>query len=295
MAGAGGGRDALGDQTISAFERDLLGWIDCREPAASTTAVVLGDLYTTGDCIRMATGDRRRPWTLYLTNRQRIGPFDRYRTGGWEGQYEMGLLRSTGLLAGLASGVRYDVIPADNSLELSIYNSPYNGDLFRPGDQLTPWSRPNINGFNRYPAGFQPYWHAVDNIRHAERDSLTLVFDYRQDFRRSPVIRRDSWIGAETEGQRLTGRARVKSGSLTIETHVQLAGRLVVENGATLAISEAGRLVVEDASTLILHMGSRLVVDGSLHVDGVLLPYADSSIETGESGRLTSGAGRRMR
>ncbi len=292
MAGAGGGYDARGDETISAFERDLLGWIDCRQLSTSEPNVIVRDLYTSADCFRIETANRKRPSLLYVTNRQRIGPFDRYRKSGVQNQFEIGLLRTTGLLVGLAHGNRYEVVPADNNLELSTRNRDYDGDLFQPGSQLTPWTRPSINGFTRYPAGSDPYWHAIDNIRDHPADSQVMVFDYVQDFREGLVVRQNSWMGPESAGTELSGRGRLAGGRLIVDTDIEVTGRLTIEEGATLEISRNGSVQIESGGTLLVRGGGRLRVDGALHVDGVMLPLAESKIDIGRTARLTAGTTR---
>lgn len=289
MAGAGGGYDARGDETISAFERDLLGWITCRPLSTTESNIVVRDLYTTADCIRIETASRKRPSLLYVTNRQRVGPFDRYRTSGVQNQFEIGLLRTTGLLIGLAFRNRYEVLPADNDLQLSTRNEDYEGDLFQAGSQLTPWTRPSINGFTRYPAGADPYWHGIDNIRNHPSDSLVMVFDYVEDFREDIVVRQDSWMGRESAGTQLSGRGRVVGGRLTVDTDIRVTGRLTVEEGAALEIGRSGSVQIECGGALLIRGGGRLRVDGALHVDGVMLPLAESQIALGGTARLTAG------
>ncbi|MBT8399793.1 MAG: hypothetical protein KJO98_04895 [Rhodothermia bacterium] len=289
MAGAGGGYDARGDETISAFERDLLGWIECRQLSTSQTNVIVRDLYTSGDCVRLETARRTRPSLLYVTNRQRIGPFDRYRQSGAQEQFEIGLLRTTGLLVGLAFRNRYEVLPADNNLVLSTRNEDYEGDLFQPGSQLTPWTRPSINGFTRYPADSEPFWHAIDNIRRHPTDRRVIVFDYVDDFRESIVVRQNSWMGRESSGTELSGRGRIVGGRLIVDSDIHVTGRLTIEEGATLEIGRAGRVQIHRSGSVLVRGGGRLRVDGALHVEGVMLPLAESQIEIGRTAQLTAG------
>ncbi|HMB90047.1 MAG TPA: hypothetical protein VKP65_04315, partial [Rhodothermales bacterium] len=74
MAGAGGGWDTRGDETISAFERDLLGWIDCENLTEARADIPITDLYTASDCKKIMLGGTSNGQVLYLTNRQRLGP-----------------------------------------------------------------------------------------------------------------------------------------------------------------------------------------------------------------------------
>lgn len=272
MAGVGGGRDVRGSDPISAFERHLLGWIDCPLLDAPQQGLVLRDLYTTSDCYRLALGPR----TLFLSNLQRLGPFDPLRRGGRQGEYEMGLLRTTGLLAMLTEGTRVDVLPADNTLQLSIHNADYRGDLWHPQTQrqLSPWTRPNINGFTQYPADYNPHWAAVDHIRTTPTDTTTLRFDFWPDFRENPVIQADSWMGAETTGYVFSAPIRIEPGvTLFLSTaitassgvHVAPGGRLVVEAQGHLHLGEQGLLLVAPGATVVVSSSASL--DGRVWLD----------------------------
>jgi hypothetical protein len=289
MAGAGGGRDARGDETISAFERHLLDWIDCPALASDTDAVRLRDLYVSGDCRRIeleAAGDRR----LFVSNRQRLGPFDRPRRAGVDGRFDMGLLRTTGLLVGLAQHTRYDVLPADNSLELSVGSEAYQGDLFGPGSskQLTPWTRPTINGYTTRRIRQEVRWHALDDIRASETDRKVLIFDYVADFRKRPIIREDSWMGWETDGQVIAAPLTIMEGAtLTVLTAVTLAGRVTLRPGTRLKIARGGALTLAPNAALVLATNSTLEIEGQAHIEGVVAPQAGSSIELLPTGRIT--------
>ena len=156
-------------------------------------------------------------------------------------------LMTTGLIVGMGQGsgstVRYDELPADNTLDRNIFSSTFQGDLYAPttAKQVTPWTRPNINGYTIYPGGFTPSWDAIDNIRYTGGANGQMAFDYIEDFRTQPVIRADSWIGAETN-------------DYTFQTD------LVVEAGATLTIA-AG-------TTLNFAAGKGIDVYGSLNIEG---------------------------
>lgn len=295
MAGAGGARDARGDELISAFERDLLGWIDCPVLAASQAGVRLGDLYTTSACTKIVLGGDAGGRVLYLTNRQRLGPFDRLRRGGRAGQFEMGLLRTTGLLAMLADGVRLDVLPADNTLDLAAHNNAYTGDLFGPATatQLTPWTRPNSNGYTRYPRGFAPGWHALDRIRHTGAAGGAMAFDYLEDFRQNPVIREDSWIGEETRGYTFTAPLVVTGAStLHLGTALSIANRLRVEPGATVLVEAGAEVTLPARSVIDLGLGARLIIEGRLILRGLLKQSPGAQFITRAGGTISVAAPR---
>ncbi len=273
MAGAGGAWDARGDETVSAFERDLLGWIDCDVLAASHDDARLADLYTTSDCKKIILDGDHGGRALYLTNRQRLGVFDRQRRGGQDGQFEMGLLRTTGLLVMLADGVRLDVLPADNTLDLSAQDAPYAGDLFSPATaaQLTPWTRPNTSGFTIYPPGFTPSWQALDRIRYTGAPGGEMTFDYVEDFRQRPVIRQDSWIGDETRSHTFEAPLVVTDAStLHVETMLSVAKKLRVEPGATVVIEAGADVTLTAGSVLDLAWNATVIVEGHLRLRGLL-------------------------
>lgn len=285
MAGAGGGWDARGDETIAAFERDLLGWIRCT-PLTTDRTITLGDLYATSDC---ATLDLPSGWRLYLTNRQRLGPFARPRTGGRDPQFEMGLLRTTGLLVGLADGVRYDVLPADNTLDLAPTDAPYAGDLYDPrvAPQLTPWTRPNVDGWTEYPPGTTPSWHGIDRIRYADTAARTLAIDFVTDIRTRPTIRRASWMGPETAGTAFRAPVHVTNGAtLYIETAITLAAGLRVDPGATVVVGPEGEVRVPTGATIQLAPGATVEVSGTLWLDGTVVQQAGAALKRAGDGRI---------
>ncbi len=291
MAGAGGGRDCRGDQTISAFERDLLGWIDCETMSEGRNGVRLTDLYTTSACVKIPLANDARGRTLFLTNRQRLGPFDRLRRGGAYGQYDFGLLRTTGLLVTMAEGVRFDVLPADDTLDLSIFDADYDGDLFGPATkrQLTPWTRPNTSGFTRYPPGFRPDWRALDDVRYTGAPGGEMAFDLVDDFRERPVIRADSWIGDETKGHTFARPMRVTDGStLTLGTRLTFARMLRVEPGATVVVAPGALVTLAPGGVLDLEAGARVVVEGTLVLDGLLGFFPGATLLTRNGGRIVS-------
>ncbi len=262
--------DTRGDMLISAVERDMLDedWIECPVLSGSGT-VTLGDLYATSDCRRIVLPGPTEERTLYITNRQRIGYFDRLQFNPCQGSYH-GLME-TGLLVQLREGKRAAVIAADNTLELSIDTSAYAGDLFGPGSmtQLTPWTRPNISGFAQYPPDFvlqEGNWQALDDIRMTGGSSGEMAFDYIVDVRERPVIREDSWMGAETSGTRFRSNILVMDGArLTIEagTEIHLAegADLIVSGEGTLAFEREARVVLGPGSS-VENRGTILLPDG---------------------------------
>lgn len=290
LAGAGGGLDARGDETISAFERDLLGWIDCTVLTEEQAAIHIADLYTTSACIKLPLGGSDAGRVLYLTNRQRLGPFDVLREGGIDTRYEMGQLRTTGLLAMLVDGIRVDVLPADNTLDLSVRNAAYEGDLWGPSTatQLTPWTRPNIHGYTHYPAAYEPSWQAIDNIRYIQNGDSTMAFDYHADFRQHTVFREESWIGDETAGYHFENEVVVERGTtLHLGTALTFADGLRVEAGATVLVDVNAQVTLGSDSVLDLARGATVVVRGRLQMDGLLQHRAGARLLTEDNGTIS--------
>ncbi len=248
MPGAGGADDMAGNETISAFERDLIGWIRCTPLQRDEQGVRIDGVYSSGDCRTIELDNGSTGKTLYLSNLQRDNYFDDLHIYNPDCFYAEDGLKSTGLLVGMRKGsgsnTRYDELPADNTLEISNDASTYAGDLYGPSTatQITPWTRPNSNGCTRYARdsdcddpGFVPSWKAVDNIRYERGSSGPIIFDFIEDFRARPTIREDSWIGKETSGEIIRGNLIVESGAvLTIEPGTELRfarGRGVTVHG----------------------------------------------------------------
>lgn len=287
--------DARGDLTISAFERDLLGWIDCPTLRRDTT-VTLGDLYATGACAQLATtsaGGRQRQ--LYLTNRQRVGPFDRLRTNTCTTPPNEQGLKTTGLLAMLAEEHRrVAVLAADGTLDLSIAAAPYQGDLFGPSTQtqLSPWTRPNSNGYTTYPPGFAmrpEHWQALEQIG-AAHEAVPLRFTYRADARVRPSFYTDAWIGPETNGDTLVGPLTIHDGAtLTLAPGLALAlaGTPTVTVRGTLALTDpALSTLTEDPLSIVVEVGGQLIVGDSLQPGGRFQLPAGATLDLGAAGRL---------
>lgn len=277
MAGHGG-KDTRGDMTLSAYERDDLrdGWITCHRLATDTT-VVITDLYTdpSANCYTLLIPFGRDPKILYLSNRQRIGFFDRLQRNDATAS-DHGLM-TTGLLPMLTYQGRTSVLAADNTLDLSAETRAYQGDLYGPETktQLTPWTRPNINGYaTTYPADFvarASHFKAIDEIRYTDGPNGEMTFRYVRDFRRRPVIRADSWIGPETAGYTFTDTVVVTGGStLTLETALTFTGTVRVEKGCSLVIEDGATVYFAPGSVLILGPRTQLVVRGTLTMDGTL-------------------------
>ncbi len=288
--------DARGDLTISAWERHILndGWIDC--PVLRESEVItLTDLYSgdTSNCRRLVIPEAHRTRTLYLSNRQRAGFFDVSTSSACSPRSDLGLM-ATGLLVTLSREGRYAVLPADNSLDLGIMSSTYEGDLFGPGSgmQLTPWTRPNISGFTEYPPGFamqEGNWQAIDAIRMGE--GMDMGFDYVTDIRIDPIIRANSWIGAETSGETIRGHMVVEAGAtLTIEpgtvlffaSDARITVRGTLDARQVTFTSEGGSW-----SGIEFAPGGRGVLDGSVveHADRATLGY--SRPDEGRVGTVT--------
>ncbi len=291
MAGAGGAQDCQGSQTISAYERDLLDWIDCTVLDSSTKDLPLGDLYTTSDCYKLHLEANPMGRRIYLSNLQRVGYFDQIRRGGINGQFDMGLLRTTGMLITYARGYSADILPADNTLQLVIDNSAYDGDLFGPGTatQLTPWTRPNSSGYNRYAGDIQHTWAAIDNIRYDAADTTQILFDFAQDFRNHPVIREDSWMSGGLEGFIFDTPVRVTNNStLTIEQDVTIANTLWLDRNVTVHVAEGATLHLNPSSTLHMLGSARITVAGTLVMDGLVQRSIHTPIVRVDNGVIRS-------
>ncbi len=291
MAGAGGAWDCAGSQTISAFERDFMGWIDCKILDTSAPNLILGDLYTTSDCYKIQFEEEPLGKRLYLSNLQRISPFDRLRSGGMNNEYQMGLLRTTGMLAVYADGYRADILPADNNLQLANDNASYKGDLYDPttATQITPWTRPNSNGYNAYPANYEVNWAAIDNIRFDARDSTKLVFDFHSDFRQNPVIREDSWMSSNLDGFDFSNSVKIMNGAtLTIEQDVIISGALLLDRNSKIVVSPSGTLRLSETSILQMNGSAKIEVAGKLVLDGMIQRSLNTQILTIEEGVIQS-------
>lgn len=291
MAGSGGAQDCAGSQTIAAYERELLGWIDCTTLKQSQKGIRIGDLYSTSDCYKIELDHDRRSRRIYLSNLQRVGYFDRYLRTGSTNQFEIGLLRTTGLLPMLVDGKGVDILPADNTMQIANDNAAYEGDLWGPGTkvQLTPWTRPNINGFTEYPGNYEPSWVAIDRIRPDNVDPHTLLLDFYEDFRLRPVIREDSWMGPHLNGYAFKSTLAVTNQrTLHIQTAITIESALVLHAGSTVVIAEGAHVRMAPRSHLWLKNGTTLIVKGTLTLDGILSRMASSQLIIEGSGLINS-------
>ncbi|MBT8400286.1 MAG: hypothetical protein KJO98_07405, partial [Rhodothermia bacterium] len=285
--------DCAGSLTMSAMERDLrhLGWIECQKLTRDTT-VVVRDVYSadSSNCFRAGVlGPDGKHANLYLSNRQRIGNFDRLRTESCYGVRSDHGLMTTGLLATMVDRkFQVSVLAADNSIELGLLASGYEGDMFRPPNatQLTPWTTPNIHGLSRYPSGYalRPAdFVAIDSVRYSHDDPTVMEFDYRTDFRQSPTIRRDSRIGIESGSLVLQGLVRVTNQSeLSFAASSSIHGAVVVEGGSSVHVLGEVDVVMD---TLHLKQGASLQIDGGLTIT-TLFKNEGGRIDVGEGGHL---------
>jgi hypothetical protein len=279
--------DVRGDYTIAAFERESMngGWIECNLLEESRSDILINDLYTgqAENCYKLIVPNRAgADRTIYLSNRQRIGFFDRLHRDDSIPSYTGGL-RTTGLLvtatqtAPFYPGVRFAVVAADNTLALNDSAYSYQGDLFSPSTsvQLTPWTRPNIAAFTSFPDNLriaESHFQAIDRIRETGGPNGAMTFDYVRDFRTRPVIREDSWMGRETDGHTFTADVAVTdSATLTIESNVKIASSLTIGAGSTVVVT--GSLALTRSSLLRMMAGSclrgpgYLMVEGSIQID----------------------------
>ncbi len=287
--------DTRGDMTISAWERDILnaGWISCSTLTGTGHGITIGDLYdTTNNCktttIPRVIGATTEQYQLYLSNRQRLGFFDVVQTEPCA-PVDLGLL-DTGLLVHIARDNRnlLGTVAADNTLDLSLSITTYDGDLFDEDEmnQLTPWSRPNINGFaTTYPTNIvmqTENWKALDNIR---RSGNNMVFDFLPDFRNSPKIRVDSWMGFESTGITLTGTTHVTNESvLTISEDITITNltidpdaEVLVETGVTVTVT--GNLTIQNGGRLHVRPGGLLTAEGLRYLGHSISVNADTYLD----------------
>lgn len=278
MAGSGGSRDTRGDETISAYERDVLdnGWVTC-STLIQQGRYTISDLYSdnTANCYKLRLPFASfQPRTLYVSNRQRIGYFDQIRTNTCTAPPNEHGLKTTGLLMTIAQGDRVAVVPSDNSLALNNESRIYTGDLYGPetATQLTPWTIPNIFGYTIYPEGLvlqDDDFKAIDNIDYSGGKNGEMAFDYVADFRERPVIREDSKIGAETAGYEFSTDVVVTGESvLSLNTTLAFSSVLRVERGSEVVIGSEGDVWMKAGSTLEMEDSTRVWVQGTLTIDG---------------------------
>jgi M6 family metalloprotease-like protein len=278
MAGAS---DARGDETISAYERDVLGWISCKR-MTSDTLVVVGDLYSSsGDnCFTMAGVQfqpRGRPRRLYVSYRQRIGPFDRLlHEEAPQARSDQGLMDTGILVMATSADGRVGPVPADGDLGLSPHAAAYRGDLFQAGSRLTPWTVPNSSGLLGFPRGLteapEALYQGLHILDAAGQSGMRL--HYRPDERVAARFE-DGDVLPSLPGLRFSGGATVR-GRVVLEGDASFRDSLTVRRFSTLKVS--GTL---DTALLVLGDGATLRVDGSVVV---------SRARTGRRARVIVGA-----
>ncbi|NNE70763.1 MAG: hypothetical protein HKN29_10435 [Rhodothermales bacterium] len=288
----GGAGDARGDETISAYERDLLGWITCT-PLVRDTTVVVRDLYSSDrdNCFTYKApipgSDRTR--TIYLSNRQRIGPFDVLSTEtDPRAASDQGLMETGLLVMATESGGRAGPVPADAGLHLSAAAADYEGDMFKPGDRLTPWSRPNSSGYLTFPAnggnrstapGAQVFSGLRILAETPEGIHVQFIADERSgaefvDGDQIPVMADLSFPGTATVLGETILRGSASFDTLSVSGVLDLRG-----------VARAGRVHVSPTGVLL--------VAGVLEVDE-LVADTDGRVLVGPNGRITGRAGRAL-
>ena len=277
MAGRGGGRDSGGDFLVSSYERDIIGWnTPTLADTSRITSYTLNDYYTSGDVLKVplhtsSSGD----YSLYLDNRQRVGPYDQYYRHQKRSctSYELGYLRTTGLLATLVhesrGQPRLDVLAADDEMKLSNDNQDYDGDLYgaTTKKQLTPFTRPALS----VPSN-KLIWTAIDNID--DLDGKRISFDLVPDFRDQPIIREESWITADHDSLVLKETLTIADGAkLNLEKTRVYTAALQMEDQAILTIDADSRLEVGD---LYLSQKATIYIEGELKLSGEFTPSPGS-------------------
>jgi M6 family metalloprotease-like protein len=286
-----GNSDSRGDETISAYERDLLGWIDCK-PLTADTTVLVRDLYSAGaeNCYtyQAPAGGRQQGRRIYLSARYRVGPYDRLLTNRSPAAASDQGLMDTGLLVmATEPGGRTGPVPRDQQLVLSNHAADYSGDLFQPGDRLTPWTRPNSSGYLTFPLEGNAWaktsqksgvFAALHVLEAPEEDAVRLRFT--RDDRIDTVFGQGDVIPA-LPGLRFSGMSRVQGQTellgnahfelLSVESTLDILGvaiveHLVLEPGATVRVS--GLLSVDhisglDRGTVIVETPGRIQGDAA--------------------------------
>lgn len=279
----------LASFSLSGHEMRRMHWVDRTviEPSAGDQlGLTIRPLYTSGEVVLIPLANADAD-TLSIENRQRNNFFDAHPTHlspqpygtYWRELATTGLFvtLSDGVPDGSSSSYRYDIVPPDNQYARGerctggssvgcLSRDAHEADMHRPeiATQITPWTRPNVSGYTLYD-GQEPNWFAITNIHYDDGVApvYDMVFDFVADVRDGFTITRDSWIGAETSGEVLTGLITVADGAtLTVEADTELtfADGLLVETGAAL--------VVEQGATLKFGPGQALEADGLLTVEG---------------------------
>lgn len=290
-----GGSDARGDETISAYERDLLGWIDCQQLTTDTT-VVVRDLYSSAEenCYTYSapSGARGLDRLIYLSARFRVGPYDRLLTNtSVAAASDQGLMDTGLLVMATETGGRVGPVPRDQALTLSNHAVDYKGDLFQAGDRLTPWTHPNSSGYLTFPPQGNAWvgtpehsgvYSALQILDSEDEDALLVQFvaDDRID-----TIFQDGDVIPVLPGLRFTGTTAVRGATelmgnaqfdqLRIESKLDIAGVAIVEH-----------LIFEPYTTVR--------VSGLLNVNRITgLEYANLILEP--AGRIEGDAAKNLR
>ena len=273
-------------QSLSGHELRRQEWADVRSLSPTSgdqLDVHVKDLYNSGEVVLIPLAAGSAASHLSIENRQRTSFFDE------EALYQSpdpfyGRIRykltGTGMLVSLSQGRYFGLMPPDNRFGAYVQDtlrivtpcdgtSPhcqgvdlYETDVHQPStsNQVSPWTRPNVSGYNGYPTGQAPNWFAVNDIRYTGGANGEMAFDFMADVRAASVftVTTDSWMGTESDGLVL-GKIRVTNGAtLTIEPGVSLTftDGIFVEQGATL--------VVGTGATISLGPGERIIAQGDL-------------------------------
>ncbi|MEM0962293.1 MAG: hypothetical protein AAGK21_07160, partial [Bacteroidota bacterium] len=257
-----------GTLTLSGFEIRRLGWARRQviDPTTDRRDVRLAPLYGTSEVALIPLGAGSAGDTLSLEYRRRANGFDAFPPQETDNPFYGRIYRdlpAEGLLVTLSHGeptgppgrYLYDFVPPSNRLVRAGSRcdgtsdgcagpyAPWRDDMLRPDgiSQITPWTRPNVSGYTHYPAGVEPNWFAVTDVRQVDDQ---LAFDVIADVRRSAfTITADSWMGVETDGVVFREPVRVANGAT-----------LRVGEGATVSFS--GGLAVEPGAQFVCEPGA---------------------------------------
>lgn len=315
MCGKSGGRRSNYDTnpSLGGWELRRMGWAD-REvlrPESGDRSVEIAPLYTSGRVVLIPLAPGSAGDTLSVESRQATNGFDRRRDvrirDPYYGTIREGLL-STGLLVTLGQGrgrggsARYDYLPPDNDHEFRVDSTgaaprwdgvtPCDGtspgcagldafedDTYAPGGatQITPWTRPNVSGYTRYPDGRAPNWFALDRIRYTGDADSTMAFDFVADVRRAAetVVRRDAWMGRESDGLTLQS-LRVEPGAT-----LHVGEGAVVTFAGRVRVAAGGALEVEPGAQVRFRPGARFVREGAVRASSRSLGPTAPALRSG--------------
>ena len=169
---------------------------------------------------------------------------------------------------------------------------------------VCPPSGDSVGVWEVLPETFRPYdlsWEALSEVEVRAPINDVLV-DFASDFRLAPVLREDSWMGPETDGETISGLTRVTNGA-TLTLHSRIKPRSTEPppddpNDGDLRGEESDyvyylpttvtfdELRVEPGSHLIVQDDVTLVVNDDLIVES----GAFVTFEAGSIARFGSGA-----